>query len=186
MCGSNSRLVHFETATTKPRQAEIIWFGSKANLDKLKADELCLHFGSVDIRPSTVVRDLVVWLDSELTMRDHISRTASSYFFNLRRLRQLRGVVCCSTMQRLVSSLVLSRLDIAMRCCLDFHLRHLILAASSQCCNPSRRWSWSSRPLTDQMKKLHCILVANQIPYQFQVMSDDSRRCDWSMPAIHS
>ena len=31
--------------------------------------------------------------------------------FHLRRLRQLRGVVCCSTMQRLISALVVSRLD---------------------------------------------------------------------------
>ena len=29
-------------------------------------------------------------------------------------------------------------------------------------------------------------LVANQIPYQFEVMSDDAHRCDWSMLAIHS
>ena len=123
-----------------PDKTEILWFESKADLAKFKADKLCLHLGSVDIRPSTVVRDLGVWLDSELTMRDHISRTASSCFFHLRRLRQPRGVVCCSTMQRLVSAFVfLSRLD-------------------------------------------YC----NQIPYQFQVMSDDSRRCDWSMPVIHS
>ena len=35
----------------------------------------------------------------------------NSSFFHLRRLRQLRGVICHSTMQRLVSALVLSRLD---------------------------------------------------------------------------
>ena len=105
-------------------KTEMIWFGSKVNLAKLKADELCLHLGSVDIRPSTVVRDLGVdirpstvvrdlgvWLNSELTMRDHMSRTASSCFFYLCRLHQLRGVVCCSTIYRLVSALVLSKLD---------------------------------------------------------------------------
>ena len=112
MCGSNPRLAHFETATTiNSDKTERIWFGSKANLANLKADELCLHVRYIDIRPSTVVRDLGVWLDSELTMRDHTLRTASSCFFHLRRLRQLRGIVCCSTMQRLVSALVLSRLD---------------------------------------------------------------------------
>ena len=45
-----------------PDKTEIIWFGSKANLAKVKADELCLHLGSVDIKASTVVRDLGVCL----------------------------------------------------------------------------------------------------------------------------
>ena len=43
-----------------PDNTEIIWFGSKANLAKLKADELCLHLGSVDIKPFTMGRDLGV------------------------------------------------------------------------------------------------------------------------------
>ena len=111
MCGSNSGLVHIETAKTKSNTTEIIWFGSKANLIKLKADELCLNIGSVDINPSTVVRHLGIWFDSELTMRDHISRIASMCFFHLCRLRQPRGVVCRSTTQRLIPALVLTRLD---------------------------------------------------------------------------
>ena len=41
-----------------PDKIEIISFRSKANL--VKADELCLHLGSVDIRPSNVLRDLGV------------------------------------------------------------------------------------------------------------------------------
>ena len=94
-----------------PDKTELIWFGSKANLAKLKADELCLHLGSVDIKLSTVVQDLGIWLDSELTMHDHISRIACSCFFRLHQLFQLRVVVCHSTMQRLISALVLSRLN---------------------------------------------------------------------------
>ena len=66
---------------------------------------------SPSIKPSTVIRDLGVWLHSELTVHDHISKTASSCFFHLRRLRQLRGVVCRFTKQRLLSAFVLSRLD---------------------------------------------------------------------------
>ena len=38
--------------------------------------------------------------------RSHIARTASSCFFHRRRLRQLRGVVCRSTMQRFVTALL--------------------------------------------------------------------------------
>ena len=58
------------------------------------------------------------------------------------------------------------------------------VAVSSQCCRPSRRWSWSSRP-RDRTNE-EAPFVANQIPYRFQVMSDDARRCDWSVLAKHS
>ena len=50
------------------------------------------------------------------------------------------------------------------------------VAASSQCCSLSRRWSLSSGP-RDRTNE-EAPLVTNQIPYQFQVMSDDARRCD--------
>ena len=151
-------------------KTEIIWFGSKANLAKLKADKLCLHLGSVDIRPSNVVQDLGVWLDSELIMREHISRTAYSCFFHLRRLRQLRDVVCCSTMQQLLSAFVLSRLDYCNAVLSELPSTTLDpMRRSSQCCSPSRRWSWSSRP-NDRTNE-EAPLVANHIPYQFQVMS---------------
>ena len=135
----------------------------------------------------TVVRDLGVWMDSELTMRDHISRMASSCFFHLHRLRQLHGVVCCSTMQRLVSALVLSRPD---------YCKAALSGLSSATLDPLRRVLNVAIRLvaglgprdhvTEKIKKLHWLL-ANQIQkYQFQVMSDDARRCDWSMPTIHS
>ena len=100
-----------------PDKTDIIWLESKANRAKLKADKLCLHLESVDIKPSTVVRDLCIWLDSELTMHDHISRTASSCFFHLRRPRQLRGVVC-----DLFQRLYYQDWTIAMPCCLDCRL----------------------------------------------------------------
>ena len=44
--------------------------GQNLNPAKLKADEPCLHLGSVEIMPSTIAQDLGVWLDSELIMHD--------------------------------------------------------------------------------------------------------------------
>ena len=167
-----------------PDKTEIILFGSKANLAKLKADELRLHLGSVDIKPFTVMRDLGVWLDSELTMRDHISRTASSCFFRLHRWRQLRGVVFCSTMQRLVSALVLSRLDYcnAVRTGLPSTtldpLRRVLKAAICLIAGLGPR-----DHVTEQMKKLHWLPIKYRINFK---LSDDARRWDWSMPTIHS
>ena len=59
------------------------------------------------IDSADVVRDL----NSELTMKHHISKIASSCFYHLRRLRQLLDKVSQETMKQLVTSLVLSRID---------------------------------------------------------------------------
>ena len=63
------------------------------------------------IQPVTVVRDLGVHLDAELTMKQHISLIVSSCFFQLKRLRQVRRSAGGEDTKRLATALVLSRLD---------------------------------------------------------------------------
>ena len=57
------------------------------------------------------MRDLGVLLDSELTMKHHVSKVATTCFYQLRRLRQLRRLVGKEVTALLVSALILSRLD---------------------------------------------------------------------------
>ena len=57
------------------------------------------------------VRDLGIYLDSEASMKIHVSRTVSSCFSVLRQLRSIHRSVTCPVLQWLVVSLVLSRLD---------------------------------------------------------------------------
>ena len=63
------------------------------------------------IQPVTVIRDLSVHIDAELTMKHHISRVVSNCFSQLRRLRQIRRSAGEEVTKRLVTALVLSRLD---------------------------------------------------------------------------
>ena len=91
-------------------ETELIWFGSRAALQKPSADR-SLTVDSVVIHPSNVVRDLGVLLDSELTMKPHINKLVSTCFYHLRRLRQLKRHVNRDVMKQLVSALILSRID---------------------------------------------------------------------------
>jgi len=74
-------------------KTEVIWFGTKASLKKMENMDLALHVGNDVIKPTSVVRDLGVLLDSELSMKKHIAKIASVCFFHLRRLKQVRRIL---------------------------------------------------------------------------------------------
>ena len=72
---------------------------------------LGLHVGTDAVTPSNVVRDLGVLLDSELTMRQHISKIVGVCFYHLRRLKKVRRISGSSVTYRLVTAFVTSYLD---------------------------------------------------------------------------
>jgi len=90
-------------------KTEFAWFGSKTNLEKTRSNGV--RFGDANIQPVDTVKVLGVQLDGELNMRKQVSSIASACFFQLRRIRQLRHVIGPAALQRVVSALVLSRLD---------------------------------------------------------------------------
>ena len=95
-----------------PEKTELIWFGFRANLVKLRqVDVMSLNLCSVAVEPVDSVRDLSVILDSEFSMRVHISKLSSTCFFHLRRLRTLRTLIDSASTQRLASAFILSRVD---------------------------------------------------------------------------
>ena len=61
--------------------------GSKYNLAKLSNEDLSFTIGLETVQTSDAVRDLGVWLDSELSLRQHVTKIAASCFYQLRRLR---------------------------------------------------------------------------------------------------
>jgi len=50
-------------------KTETIWFGSRSSVTKLQRINHSLHVGTNNIQPSSVSRDLGVYLDSELSMK---------------------------------------------------------------------------------------------------------------------
>jgi len=80
-------------------------------LKKVSEDDLKLQIDSGVVHPVSVVRDLGVMLDNELTMRQHVTKVASCCFYRLRRVKQIRRLVGKDATTQLVSVLILSRLD---------------------------------------------------------------------------
>ena len=69
------------------------WFGTRCNLNKIHREHLPLSMGSSIVPCSAVVRDFGVLLDSELSMKHHISKVTSTCYYHLRRLHQIRNYV---------------------------------------------------------------------------------------------
>ena len=99
-------------------------------LQKIPSDLLSLPIYGTAIDSADDVRDLGVWLDSELTMKHHISKIISVCFYHIGRLRQLRDKVSQDTMRQLVTSLVLSRIDYCNIVLAGLYLRRPLLHSS--------------------------------------------------------
>ena len=71
-----SRRLQLNTGKT-----DFIWFGSRVKLKAVHNRECSLQAGSDTIQPSTVVRNLGVLFDAELSMK-HIARVAAMCFYH--------------------------------------------------------------------------------------------------------
>ena len=62
-------------------KTELIWFGSQTTLRQSLPGARVLTINGVVLQPVEVVRDLGVLLDSQLTLKHHVNRIASTCFF---------------------------------------------------------------------------------------------------------
>jgi hypothetical protein len=92
-------------------KSEIVWIASSRQQHLLPNEPLT--FDGQSVRPVKSVRNLGVYLDSDLSMRCHVARTVSRCFAALRQLRHVRRVVPADVFRNLVVAQVLSRLDYA-------------------------------------------------------------------------
>jgi len=95
-------------------KTEKTWIGSKAAINKLKPEDHSLTVNNVTtINTKDVVglRDLSVYFDTELSMKQHIAKVATTCFYHIRRLRQIRRRIGQAVTTRLVLATITSRLD---------------------------------------------------------------------------
>jgi hypothetical protein len=90
-------------------KTEILWCGTARRQHQLPT--AVVRVGADFVAPSVSVRDLGIYLDADVSMSTHVTRTVSRCFAALRQLRTIRRSVPTSCFQSLVVSLVLSRLD---------------------------------------------------------------------------
>ena len=90
-------------------KAEILWLATSRRLHQLPQSPL--RVGTDYMLPVSVIRDLRIYTDSDVSMQTPVTRTVSACFMVLRQLRSISRSVMRPVLQSLMSSLVLSRLD---------------------------------------------------------------------------
>ena len=106
-------------------------------------------------------------------MRVHIGKVAAICFFHLCRLRQVRFVLTTSSMQRLVSALMISHTDYCNS--VLYGLPAMTLTPLKRVLHAAVRLgseSWLRYHVTPAMKELHWLPIAYRIKYK---LSHDAR-----------
>ena len=135
------------------------------------------RIGPDTIIPSTAVRDLGIYIDSDLSMQVHVQRSVAGCFAFIRQLRSIRRFVPSSVYQSLVVALVLSRqdygnatLDVLPASLLN-RLQSVINAAARSIAGLRR-----SEHITDALASFHW-LRAHQIQTGRHRLPSSSRHC---------
>ena len=112
--------------------------------------------GTATIVPSSVVRDLGIYLDSNLSMTTHICKTVSNCFSAMRLIRSVRRSVSKAVLLSLVTALVLSRVDYGNATLAGLPARQLCRLQSVL--HPAARIEFSARKsdhMTLLLRELH-------------------------------
>jgi hypothetical protein len=126
-----------------------------------------LTIGHSTIEFSDTVRDLGVFLDSELSMKHHIMKSCQSAYIELKRIASIRQFLTEEATQILVSSYILSRLDYCNAVLIGCPqtviqpLQRVLNSAARLVCKSPR-----NQPSTPLLEKLHWLPVEQRILYK--------------------
>ena len=158
-----------------------MWCSSLRRLHQLPAAGM--RFRDATVFPSRAVRNLGIYMDSALTMRDHVTHTVSRCFGALRQLRSVRQQVPTSVFRSLVAALVLSRLDYGNAALAGTTLELICRLQSVQ--NAAARLIFGLRRgshITDALVELHWLRVPPACSIQTAVA--DVQGSSWISPPL--
>src|SRR5664279_2228840 len=128
--------------------------------------------GNRVVSPVSSVRDLGIYIDSDLRMRTHFSRTVSACFATLRQIRSIRWSVTRPVLQSLVAALTLMRLDYG--CSKMAGLPASQLNRLQSVLNAAARLVYSARKsehVSPLLRELHWLRVPQRIEFRLAVLA---------------
>lgn len=102
MSHSEDIVIDAQQHATVTTDMEIVSFGSRSNLHRIAVVDRTLSVGSEAVHSIQVVSDPVGLLDSTLSTKPHVAKTAAICFHHMRRPRQLWRLVSSETTSHVV------------------------------------------------------------------------------------
>ena len=149
-------------------KTEVLWCATGRRQHQLPHTPLLVD--SVPVAPVSSVRNLGIYLDSDLVMRSQVSRTVSRCFATLRQLRQIRCCIPPTTFQTLVVALVLSRLDYGN--CVLYAMPAYLMQRLQSVMNAAARLIYGLRlcdHISEALISLHWLRVNERVQYKLAV-----------------
>ena len=122
--------------------------------------------------PVSLVRNLGIYVDADLSMRTHVLKTTTGCIAVLRRIQSIRRSVSPTVLQSLMIALVLSRLDYGSTFLAGLPNQSLDRLQSVQ--NAAERLIFAARRndhITPLLQSLHWLRVAERITFRLAVLT---------------
>ena len=130
-----------------------------------------VHAGTDNILPVTSVRNLGIYIDSDMSMKTHVSKVVSAAFAALRQIRSVRRSLPRHAVVSLVVAIVLTRLDYGNATLAGLPINLLdrlqsVLNASARLICSARKYDHVTPLLCD----LHWLRVPERINFKLSVL----------------
>jgi len=151
-----------------PAKTKVLWCSSARRQHQILSDSV--RVGNTSVLPESVVRDLGVYPDADLSMRAHITATVRNCFAALRQIRSVRRSLTPEALFTLLCTLVITKLD--FYCSTLAGVSGTLLQRLQSVMNAAARLVYSARRsehTTPLLRQLHSVALVkssgeNQIP----------------------
>ena len=151
-------------------KTEVLWCTSSRRQQQLPTAPL--QFCGDSVTPVKAVRDLGIYLDCDLSMKTHTTKTVSSCFAALRQIRSIRRTTSRSVLKSLVVALVLSRLDYGSATLVG--LPNTLLDRLQSVLNAAARLVYAARRfdhVTPLLRDLHWLRARERVDFRVAVIT---------------
>jgi len=144
-------------------KTETLWCSSLRRQHQIPTRPV--HVGSASVQPVATVRNLGVYLDTDATMRAHVTSTVQACFAILRQINSVRHSLTRPALITLLRALVISKLDYCNSVLAGAPA--VLLIRFQSVLNAAARLVFSA-PL---LQELHCLRVPERIQFRLCVLT---------------
>jgi len=156
----------------KPSQTEVLWCASGRRQHQIPTSPV--HIGSIYVLPVSSVCDLGVHIDSDVSLRTHVTATIRSCFAALRQIWSDRCCLPQHALLTLIRALVVSKVDYRYCCSMLAGISGHLLDRLQSILNAAARLVFSARRserITPLLCDLHWLRVPERIQFRLCVLA---------------